>query len=161
MNAIYLLFLWGGSWSVNAGVVFLFAHGVLSSLMFYIIECIYKRTQSRNMYKVFGLSVLYPSLSLAIWGMLIVFFGFPGTVKFFAEFYLLSVLAEFNVPFAFCVAFVLIFLGSVGFARCWFSVLYGHPGYPRPKMDLTKEEVLIIMFLLFLSVAPCAFVYFI
>jgi formate hydrogenlyase subunit 3/multisubunit Na+/H+ antiporter MnhD subunit len=96
------------------------------------------------MYKISGLSILYPLLSLAIWFMLVIFFGFPGTLKFFAEFYFLSILAEFNFFIAFIIGFILVFLGSVGFARCWFSILYGHPGYPTPHMDLSREEITII-----------------
>lgn len=159
MNAIFLLFNFVDNYALSVGVVFLLAHGVLSSLMFFLIECIYRRTQSRSIYKVSGLSVLYPNLGVAIWAMLILFFGFPGTLKFYAEFQLILILAEVDLLFSFFVIFIFIFVNSVGFARCWFSILYGHPGYPKPKMDLSKEETVVIIFLVFLSFFLSFFVY--
>jgi NADH-quinone oxidoreductase subunit M len=118
MNAIYLLFNMGDSWAVDAGLIFVFAHGILSTLMFYLVECIYKRYHSRSLYKVYGISQLFPNLGIAIWGMLIVFFGFPGTLKFYAELQLCMYLANNSLVLALFVAFVFIFIGAVGFARC-------------------------------------------
>lgn len=163
MNAIYLLFNMGDSWAVDAGLIFVFAHGILSTLMFYLVECIYKRYHSRSLYKVYGISQLFPNLGIAIWGMLIVFFGFPGTLKFYAELQLCMYLANNSLVLALFVAFVFIFVGAVGFARCWFSVLYGHPGDKSnnvvSRLDLTVEEALIICLLLAFSTLPLFFIY--
>jgi len=66
MNAIYLIFVLNDSTFINVGLIFLFAHGVLSSLMFFLVECIYKRFNTRNLYKIYGISTLFPNLSIAI-----------------------------------------------------------------------------------------------
>lgn len=163
MNAIYLLFNLGDTWSLNAGLIFLLAHGLLSALMFYLVECLYKRYNSKNLQKIYGVSQIYPNLSIAIWGMIILFLGFPGTLKFYAEFQLILMLASKDMFIAFLFLFIFIFLGSIGFVRCWFSVLYGHPGYIKQKsqvnLDLTIEESLIVFLLIFLSIIPCFFLY--
>jgi NADH:ubiquinone oxidoreductase subunit 4 (subunit M) len=66
MNAIYLIFVLNDASIINVGLVFLFTHGVLSSLMFFLVECIYKRFNTRNLYKIYGVSTLFPNLSLGI-----------------------------------------------------------------------------------------------
>lgn len=163
MNAIYLLFNLGDSWCLNAGLVFLLAHGLLSALMFYLVECLYKRYNSRNLQKIYGVSQMYPNLAIAIWAMLILFLGFPGTLKFYAEFQLALTLVNKDMVVAFLFLFIFVFIGSVGFVRCWFSLLYGHPGYKKTEskinLDLTVEEFLIISLLTFLSIIPSFFLY--
>ena len=165
MNAIFLLFNLGDSWAINAGLIFLLAHGVLSSLMFFLIECIYKRLQTRSLYKIYGISHLYPNLSLSIWAMLILFFGFPGTLKFYVEMQLAIFLSYNDLILTFFILLIFIFVNTIGFARCWFSVLYGHPGYDHNnpaellKIDLTTEEIIIISLLVFLSITPCFFIF--
>jgi NADH-quinone oxidoreductase subunit M len=85
--------------------------------MFYLIECIYKRTHSRSINEIQGLAEIYPSLGIAIWAMLILFAGLPGTMKFLAEFYVISLLVEFNNIIALVFLFILVLFGSVGFFK--------------------------------------------
>src|SRR6266568_648099 len=95
--------------------------------------------------------------------MLILFFGFPGTLKFYVEIQLTLMLAYNDLFSTLFVLVIFIFISAIGFGRCWFSVLYGHPGSNGEStpttMDLTKEESLIIVFLVFLSVTPCFFIF--
>jgi len=163
MNAIYLIFVLNDATIINVGLVFLFTHGILSSLMFFLVECIYKRFNTRNLYKIYGVSTLFPNLSLGIWAMLLLFFGFPGTLKFYLEIQLCIFLLNYDFIFTFIFIFIFIFLNVIGFARCWFSLLYGAPNQIKHsnnlKLDITSEESLIIFFLWFLSVIPCFFLY--
>lgn len=118
MNAIYLLFNVGDSWAINAGLIFLLAHGMLSALMFYLVECIYKRYDSRSLLKIYGVSQLYPNLSIAIWAMLILFFGLPGTLKFYVEIQLVLLLANNDLITTFFILLIFIFINAIGFGRC-------------------------------------------
>jgi len=117
MNAIYLLFNFGDSWAINVGLIFLLAHGILSTLMFFLVECLYKRFYSRSLYKIYGVAQLYPNLGISIWGMLILFLGFPGTLKFYAEVQLCMFLLYNDIFLCFIIIFIFIFIGSVGFAK--------------------------------------------
>lgn len=161
MNAIFFLFNLNNWTAIKTGIFFLAAHGILSTLMFYLVECIYKRFDTRSIYKLYGLGSVYPMLGVAIWMMLIVFFGLPGTLKFFVEIQLLYFINEFDLLYAFVFLFFFVFISSVGFARCWFSILYGNPGYNEQKTDLEKEEIAIIVFLSFLSFVTILFTSFI
>jgi len=95
--------------------------------------------------------------------MLLLFFGFPGTLKFYVEIQLCIFLLNYDFTLTFIFIFIFIFLNVIGFARCWFSILYGAPNQDKQlnnlKLDLTQEESLIIFFLWFLSVIPCFFLY--
>lgn len=173
MNIIYLLFNLGSSEAYGVGCVFLLAHGVLSSLLFFIVECVYRRTKTRSVSKMSGLGVLFPNLGVAVWAMLILFLGFPGTMKFYVEFKFIMLTVQWDVCLSFLCIFVLVFVGSVGFARCWFQILYGMPrrdygeldeqGQPTPTSvvtsDLIKSEAIIIFSLILFSFLPCFFVY--
>jgi hypothetical protein len=115
------------------------------------------------LYKIYGVSTLFPNLSLGIWAMLLLFFGFPGTLKFYLEIQLCIFLLNYDFIFTFIFIFIFIFLNVIGFARCWFSLLYGAPNQIKHsnilKLDITSEESLIIFLLWFLSVIPCFFLY--
>jgi len=169
MNIIYLLFCLNNSESISFGCVFLIAHGILSSLLFFIVECVYRRVGTRSISKISGLSTLYPNLGVAVWAMLILFLGFPGTLKFYVELKFIFLLSQLDLFVSFLTVFTLIFVGSIGFARCWLSLLYGMPSTattvddnstipgngPYPSIDLSRPELLLISLLVFLSFAFC------
>jgi hypothetical protein len=52
------------------------------------------------------------------------------------------------------------FVGGIGFIRQWLNVLYGHPGYPAVRLDLSKEEVIVSSILIFFSVASLPLLFF-
>lgn len=96
--------------------------------------------------------------------MLILFFGFPGTLKFYVEVQLALFLSYNDLTATLFILLVFICINAIGFARCWFSILYGHPGYDEsPKtvstLDLTTEECLVVGLLVFLSITPCFFIF--
>lgn len=164
MNAIYFLFNFGDSWATHVGLIFLLAHGILSALMFFLIECVYRRFSSRSLNQIYSVSQLFPNLGIAIWSMLVLFFGFPGTLKFYVEIQLSLILSNTDIFMTVFLLIVFIFINAIGFGRCWFAVLYGHPDSTElesqpSKLDLTSEEALIITLLVFLSITPCFFVY--
>ena len=141
-------------------IIFLFAHGMLSALMFYIIELVYKRTSTRSTYKISGLSELYPNLSVVIWIMILMYMGLPCFLKFFVEVSFIAVIFEFNSVIAIFSAIILMFIGGIGFIRQWLNILYGHPGYPEVRLDLSKEETTVVGILTFFSVASLPLLFF-
>ena len=152
MNAIFFLLNLNLPSATAACLIFMAAHGLLSTLMFYLVDCIYKRYKTRSIYKLYGLAAVLPSLNLAVWCMLFVFFGIPGTMKFFVEFKLIYLVNNYSIYYALFFLFFFLVISAIGFAKFWFSVLYGNPGKIENKSDLTKEEISIIFFLSFLSV---------
>jgi NADH:ubiquinone oxidoreductase subunit 4 (subunit M) len=118
MNLIYLVFLWGDANSIIIGILFSATHAFLSALMFFIVDCIYRRYRTRSIVEVNGILHLTPNLGISIIVMIVFFAGLPGTIKFISEFYLFSMFSELS-PF---VCFLLMFLanacGLIGFSKC-------------------------------------------
>lgn len=164
MNLIYLTFCWGDSYAILGGIIFTITHALLSALMFFIVDCIYRRFHTRSILEVNGILHITPNLGLAILFMLIFFSGLPGTIKFISEFYIFSGLLEFSPTICFMLMFVANVLGLIGFSKAWFNSVFGMPKKNTKylPLDLTIKESYIILycyFLLFL-VSYCFFLFF-
>lgn len=160
MNLIYLVFCWGDVSIVVAGIIFTATHAFLSALMFFIVDCLYRRFHTRSLVEVNGLLHITPNLSISILLMTIFFAGLPGTIKFISEFYIFSGFFEIS-PFM-CLSLMTManVLGLIGFSKAWFNVVFGaFTKYTKYlPMDLTYKEVYIIFinffFLFILSYSP-------
>jgi NADH-quinone oxidoreductase subunit M len=96
MNMIYLVFCWGDTYATLSGILFCFTHAFLSAMMFYIVDCIQRRYQSRSIIAISGILHLTPNLGILILFMCIIYAGIPGTMKFVSEFYIFSGLFELS-----------------------------------------------------------------
>ena len=85
MNLIMLFFLLLRSSNLYIVNLFLFFHGVLSALMFYLVDNVQKREQTRNLVSVGGSAFYAPKFQYIVWVTLLVFRGFPLFVKFLIE----------------------------------------------------------------------------
>lgn len=136
----------------NLGIIAIFTlmHGTLSALLFFIVDIINKRTRTRNIHNLSGVSTLFPQLSVFTWLSLLNFFGFPFTIKFFLEWQLLALLLSYFGVFAAITFAFILFLGNVGFAKAWFSLLYGTPNINLRQLsfstDLSSSEKKTISF---------------
>ena len=146
MNLIYLVFTWGDSKAIVAGILFTVVHAFLSALMFFIVDCIYRRYLSRSIIELNGILNITPNLGLSIIFMLIFFAGLPGTIKFIVEFYIFSGFMEISISLCFILMFVANVFGLIGFSKCWFNALFGVylKGKSNVILDLTLKEFLII-----------------
>ena len=144
MNLILLCFCLGNSYFISCGVLFCLTHAFLSALMFFIVDCIYKRFHSRSIVNVFGLAHLTPNLSVVIFFMTIFFSGVPGTLKFLVEINLYCFLFEISQLLTIVLIFAINFIGLLGFCKCWFNVLFGFNKKQQTCIvDLTKKEIYI------------------
>lgn len=125
MNLIFLVFCWGDSYGLIGGFFFCFMHAILSTLMFFLVDCVQKRFHSRSVVELSGLLHITPNLALAILFMCIFYSGVPGTLKFTVEFYIFNGLFDAS-PFL-CNILMLSanVLGLIGFSKCWFNVVFG------------------------------------
>lgn len=148
MNLILILLLWGDGFALVCGFLFSAAHAMLSALMFYTVDCVYRRYHSRSVYSVSGVYTLFPRLGSVIFFMLVVFGGLPGTLKFSCEFFLFSSLLSVSWPACVFLVFVLNFFGLVGFSKAWLNALFGLPsqGSSFPVMDLSRREASLCSF---------------
>jgi NADH:ubiquinone oxidoreductase subunit 4 (subunit M) len=146
MNLIFLVFCWGDSYGIVGGIMFCFMHAILSTLMFFLVDCVQKRFYSRSVVELSGLLHLTPNLGISILVMCIFYSGVPGTLKFSSEFYIFSGLLE-SSPITCCLLMLFAnVLGLIGFSKCWFNVVFGtmNNALESVPMDLTTKEILII-----------------
>lgn len=137
-------------------ILFVLIHGWLSTLMFFLVDIIQKKTSTRNIVEVSGLAHTFPGLKFIIWFIIILFGGFPLTVKFIIEWQILGTFVVNSTKvMIFVVGFVIVF-GVVGFVKQWMIVLYGLPKtHMTINSNLTKKDkylfFLIIMMLVLLN----------
>ena len=147
MNMIYLAFCWGDTSAILGGILFCVTHGALSGLMFYLVDCIQRRFNSRSVVEISGVLQLTPNLGICIFIMCVLYSGLPGTLKFSCEFYIFAGLFEISPTLTMFVFFVANVLGLIGFCKCWFNVLFGmnlkNPS--KAPFDLTTKEFYIIV----------------
>lgn len=110
-------------------ILFILIHGWLSTLMFFLVDIIQKKTNSRNIVEISGLAYKFPEIKFIIWFVLIFFSGFPLTVKFVIEWAILGNLVLQHQVLVMAVFFTLVVLGVVGFAKQMVIILYGVARY--------------------------------
>ena len=147
MNIIYLAFLWGDAGAYVGGILFCVTHAFLSSLMFYLVDCIQRRYSTRIVSEISGILHTTPNLGISILFMQILYSGLPGTLKFLSEFYIFSGLLTSAPLSTIILLYAANFLGLIGFSKCWFNVVFGLTLKNQNKLpnDLTQKEFLIIL----------------
>lgn len=118
MNLIYLMLCWGDSTGVITAILFTVTHGFLSALMFYVVDCVQRRYNSRSSLEVVGIIHTTPNLGIVIFLMCVLYSGIPGTMKFVCEFYLFGQLLGVSLIFTFLMLIFANFIGIVGFCKC-------------------------------------------
>lgn len=146
MNIIYLVFCWGDSTNITAGILFCITHAFLSTLMFFLVDCIQRRYFTRSVIEISGILQKTPNLGISILHMGIFYAGMPGTLKFTSEFYIWSAFMEIAPLSAFLVIYIATCLGLIGFSKLWFDVIFGMSTKNNnlSKLDLTLKEFFII-----------------
>lgn len=157
MNIIYLTLCWGDSMNILSGVLFCLTHAMLSVLMFYLVDVIYRKYNSRSVIEISGILQRTPNLAIAIIIMCIFFSGLPGTLKFTTEFYIFSSFLDAS-PFSCLLTFFIAnCLGLIGFSKCWFNSVFGmsYKNTHLNILDITIKEFYIIFISLLLLFIMC------
>lgn len=146
MNLIFLTFCWGDSNAILGGILFSATHGALSALMFYIVDCLQRRFNSRNVVEISGVLQITPMLGIAIITMCVLYAGLPGTLKFTCEFYIFCGLFELTPTLTLFLFFIANVLGLIGFSKCWFDATFGMSlkNHKLAPFDLNSKELYII-----------------
>jgi len=146
MSLIYLAFCWGDGVAIFGGILFCITHAFLSSLLFYLVDCIQRRYNTRSVVEISGILHTTPNLGIAILLAVILYAGLPGTLKFTSEVYIFIGLLETAPISCILLLYGVNFLGLIGFSKCWFNVVFGMTVKDQDKLpiDLTVREILII-----------------
>jgi NADH:ubiquinone oxidoreductase subunit 4 (subunit M) len=146
MNLIFLTFCWGDTNAILGGILFSLTHGALSALMFFIVDCLQRRFNSRSVVEISGILQITPMLGITIIIMCVLYAGLPGTLKFTCEFYIFCGLFELTPTLTLVLFFVANVLGLVGFSKCWFDATFGMSlkNHKLAPFDLNIKELYII-----------------
>jgi NADH:ubiquinone oxidoreductase subunit 4 (subunit M) len=128
------------------GILLCITHAFLSSLLFYLVDCIQRRYNTRSVVEVSGILHTTPNLGIAILTAVILYAGLPGTLKFTSEIYIFLGLLDSTPLSCVILLYGVNFLGLIGFSKCWFNVVFGMTTKDQDKIpvDLTARELLII-----------------
>lgn len=146
MNLIFFLFCFGDLFLKEIGFLFSLTHAFLSALMFYVVDCVYRRFHSRSILQVNGIVTYLPNLAINIFFMGIFFAGLPGTLKFSVEFSLFNNLIDFSFISTVLTILSANCLGLIGFSKSWFNAMFGirKNVFNYVQSDLSKKEIYII-----------------
>ncbi len=146
MNLIFLTFCWGDTNAIIGGILFSATHGALSALMFFIVDCIQRRFNSRSVTELSGILQITPALGISIIVMCVLYAGLPGTLKFTCEFYIFCGLFEITPTLTLFLFFIANVLGLIGFSKCWFDAVFGMnlKNHKLAPFDLNIKELYII-----------------
>ena len=136
-------------------IIFIVLHGLMSSYMFYIVDILQRRFKTRSLFYIKGLNLLFPEITKYIWYLILLFSGFPLTVKFFLEWSIVSLLIESNKFILLIILFFLNFLGVIFFCKVLFNIIYGSPNIEKGELDICdiqkKEKYILNSLLFFIS----------
>lgn len=108
-------------------ILFILIHGWLSTLMFLVVDVIQKKALSRNIVAISGIAYTFPAIKFVLWLIIILFSGFPLTVKFSIEWQILATLVMQSHYVTMVIFFIILVIGTVGFVKQMFIILYGLP----------------------------------
>jgi len=103
---------------VNAGILFSATHAFLSALMFFLVDCLYRRYHTRSLVEINGILHFTPNLAFTVILMTIFFAGLPGTLKYIVEFYIFSGFLEISPTVTFILMITANAFGLIGFSKC-------------------------------------------
>ena len=118
MNLIYLLLCWGDSVSIVIAILFSVTHAYLSAVMFFLVDCVQRRYNSRSVSCISGILHTTPNLAINLLIMCIIYSGIPGTMKFICEFYLFSGLIGISANLVIILIIFANLIGVLGFCKC-------------------------------------------
>ena len=151
MNIILLFLVLTNNINDYIFVVFIFIHGLLSTLMFYVVDLIQKRTSTRNLIELSGFGISNPKMRQILWGILIFFMGFPLTVKFLVEWKVLFLLYTQSLFLTLAIFIVLNVVAVIGFTKQLLILIYGNIGLTfLETSDISKKDFSLIFFLAYI-----------
>ena len=150
MNLILYL-LAGSQNKIDYGLIlFILIHGWLSTLMFFLVDIIQKKTKTRNIVELSGVGCISSTIKFIIWVIILLFSGFPLTVKFMIEWQVLGTLIMCSPHTQLFIFLVVALFGVTGFVKQFVIILYGSPRRnSKFNILLSKRDKYLFYFIIF------------
>lgn len=139
MGILLLFFIFFNKYNYIYMLYFFIFHTLISGVYFYIVDLIYKKTNTRVNYNISGLSNSSPKLSYFIIIFIFIFIGIPFTIKFYIEIYLIKLLLKINTLLLLFLLFIGEYISVLFFFKNFISLNYGSIKNYR-IIDLSKKE---------------------
>jgi len=125
MTFILLFMLLKNFTMQSVTIIFVVFHGILSAYMFYIVDIIQRRFKTRNLSLLCGIGTINPKLHFYLWLMILLFAGFPLTIKFYIELAFVALAIENNFFFTVFLILAINLIATIFFIREIIHLLYG------------------------------------
>ena len=130
---------------MQGGIIQMLSHGINVVGLFFIIDIIYRRTHTRDITNLGGITQTTPALSIFFMILLLGTVALPLTNGFVGEFLLLSGVFQYN-NYMGAVAGLTIILGAVYMLRMFQGVMFGEQNDNTIKFhDLTATETAVLI----------------
>jgi NADH-quinone oxidoreductase subunit M len=126
------------------------SHGIISSLLFFLIGLLYIRFHSRIIYYYNNLANIVPIFSVCLFISILHNIAIPLSSSFISELYILISSYKYNIIFSLLLFFSLFFSTIY---NIWLlnRLLFNNNYYINSSLDLSLNELIIIISLLFFS----------
>lgn len=84
-NIVTFCFTYNSTIFIHSGVLLLIAYTFLSIILFFVVDFIIERVQTREIYEITSLLYICPKLGLFLLLITLLFLGLPGTLLFVGE----------------------------------------------------------------------------
>jgi NADH-quinone oxidoreductase subunit M len=130
---------------MQGGIIQMLSHGINVVGLFFIIDIIYRRTHTRDITHLGGLTQASPALSIFFMILLLGTVALPLTNGFVGEFLLLSGVYQYNGWLG-AIAGLTIILGAVYMLRMFQGVMFGEQStHAVGFRDLTGTEKMVLV----------------
>lgn len=138
--------------SISGSVILMFAHGLASAGLFFVIGMLYNRFHTKNIKYYNGIVFCMPLLSICFFFFTVSNFSMPGTLNFIGEFYIFSSFFKNNIMFIYISIFISIVLCSFYSIYLYNHIVFGNNNaiFYYSLSDLSFLEFFILFILIFL-----------
>nr|UBQ34411.1 NADH dehydrogenase subunit 4 [Homidia koreana] len=83
-------------WGLSGGLMMMISHGLVSSGLFCVVNMFYERSSSRSLFINKGLLLLFPSVTLFVFMLLVANMAAPPTINLLSEIFLMVSILKFD-----------------------------------------------------------------
>lgn len=156
MNFVVLGCFINNPLALQGAILLMIAHGFVSSALFLLIGILYDRYKIREIYYYRDLFTIMPIFSKVFFVFILANIGFPPSLNFIAEFFILSGIASIDLMLSFCCCIALFLSGLINF---WLYTKIFYNNFSTTEninhiaffYDLTRREFFMIIPLLILT----------
>ena len=137
--------------SISGTIILMFAHGLASAGLFFVIGMLYNKFHTKNIKYYNGVVTVMPLLSICFFFFIVSNFGMPGTLNFVGEFFIFTSFFKNSIFFIYICLFLSIFLCSFYSIYLYNHIVFGNNNrfFYFFVSDLNLIEFFILFILIF------------